>query len=121
MISLGVNFSTTFQVAFIDRNNFFYGNCVDLTAVALAFYKALGIPALHLCYGVIAEGYFREVHSFPVYYSSREDGWFNYLRGGNEPPGWYLKEGATLDVFFYVNGLHAGSHWESKNRSYRLS
>ncbi len=109
----GVNWSASFQVDFLLRNNFWYGNCVDVTTVAQAIYKSLGVPAIHICFGPIAPGHYREQHSFPLWFSSADRSWYNFNRQGNVPASWMAKGGVKNEVYFYVNGPQLTSRWSA--------
>ncbi|MCP4137184.1 MAG: hypothetical protein GY754_39815 [bacterium] len=117
-INKGIVFSPNFQVNYIHKNGYFYGNCVDVTTIAMSFYKALGVPALHVCYGSIAKKFHKEIHSFPVHFSSRENKWFNFSRGGNTLYSWALKGSTPLKVFYYINMPQSGSSWNHFERSF---
>ena len=112
-IHKGVNWSATFQVNFLLRNNFFYGNCVDVTTVALAIHKAMGVPSLHICFGPISLGHYREQHSFPMWFSHEDERWYSFNRQGNVPAKWMERAGRKNDVYFYINGPQMGSRWSS--------
>ncbi|MBF0100972.1 MAG: carbohydrate-binding protein [Desulfobacterales bacterium] len=109
-INKGSIFSASFEVNYLFQNSFFYGNCVDVTAIALAFHKAIGIPSIHFMYGLIADDYYKEIHSFPMYYSSQADTWFNYLNGGNNTGL------GTYDVLYLIDRPQVGSNYQMFNK-----
>ncbi|MBF0378796.1 MAG: hypothetical protein HQK72_15135 [Desulfamplus sp.] len=114
-INKGGIFSASFQVDYIYDNGLFYGNCVDVTAIVTAFHKAIGIPSTFFTYGAIDGNYFKEIHSFPIYYSSQDDMWFNYEKGGNGLYGYSSENtGASnsYDVLFTINRPQVGSDWK---------
>ncbi len=111
-INKGNNFSASFQVQYLADHGYYFGNCVDVAAIAIPFYRALGIPALPISYFSIADGYLAEVHTFPLYYSGSDDKWFNYTRGGN--PLWPFSKVdyiSDYNVFFFINAPQLGSAW----------
>lgn len=106
-------YSPTFQIKYLQKHNFFYGNCGDVAIVAEVFYKALGIPVFSLSYNAIAKDFFYSIHTFPVYYSSQDDKWFNYTRNGNPVYDWAKpKNNAPYQIFYTVNHPQIGSYWE---------
>ncbi|SLM31928.1 hypothetical protein MTBBW1_50051 [Desulfamplus magnetovallimortis] len=114
-INKGAIFSASFQVDYLNDYGIFYGNCVDVTAVATAFHKAIGIPSTFFTYGAVSGGYFKEIHSFPIYYSSQDDMWFNYEKGGNGLYGYSSEnpeESEHYNVFFTINRPQIGSDWK---------
>jgi len=57
------------------------------------------------------KGNYREIHSFPAYYSSEENRWFCYTRNGNDIYGWAIQDMPSYKVFFYINRPQIGSDW----------
>lgn len=114
-INKGKNMSPSFQINYLIKNGFYYGHCVDTTTLAMAFHKALGIPSIHVQYGCLGDSCYNEVHSFPVYYSSEDEKWYNYKRGGNPIQIWAKSDPAdeckVLEIF---NLPQIGSFWENK-------
>ena len=88
------NYGASFQVKYFKENGSHYGDCGDVTVMSLAVAKALGIPALHIHYDLIDDGYHRVIHSFPAYYSSAESLYLGFRTGYNIVWDW-TKSGRT--------------------------
>ncbi|MFA7685418.1 MAG: hypothetical protein WCX95_01310 [Candidatus Gracilibacteria bacterium] len=111
-INKGANFSPSFQLDYLTKNGFYYGNCVDVTVMAMTCYKALGIPAFQISYGITANNYYAESHSFPVYYSSKDDKWYTYELGGNPVQEKTLPTSGSYNVLYRINRPQTNSYWE---------
>ena len=66
---------------------------------------------MHICYGIVAEGTFREIHSFPVHYVSAAKKWFNYEHGGNPVYEWAKMGAKNYSIFYYYNMPQTGADW----------
>lgn len=107
------NYSPTFQINYLYQNNTFYGNCGDIAIAGQVFYKALGVPTFSFSYGTIANKFNYGIHTFPIYYSSKDDLWYNYTKSGNGIYDWAKPENnQPYDVLYYVNRPQIGSYWE---------
>ncbi len=84
---------------------------MDITTTAIAIYKAIGIPAIHFYYSSIGDGYFKEIHSFPMYYNSLDYRWYNFEKGGNIIHPW-ARGSRHLEVLYYINTPQIGSLWQ---------
>jgi hypothetical protein len=118
-INKGNNFSASFQTQYLADNGYFFGNCGDVTAIAISFYRALGVPAIPLSYYSLADNFIYGVHTFPVYYSGLENKWFNYTRDGN--PIWpFAKVDSITDynVLYNFEGPQIGSAWRYFKRDF---
>jgi len=109
-INKGAIFSPSFQVDYLLAHNYYYGNCVDAAAVALAVYKALGLPSVPFKYGTSAEGYWKEIHIFPVYYSSAANKWLQSEPYKNSVWSW-ANPGKPYKIGFSVIRPQIGSYW----------
>jgi len=111
-IDKGTVFTPTFQIDCLVKKGYYFGNCVDVAATAIAFYKALHVPALAITYGAHAEKYYFDIHTFAIYFCSGENGWFTFERAGNE-----IYRFATVEsidkykVLYFIHAPQAGSHW----------
>jgi hypothetical protein len=59
----------------------------------------MGIPAVHFSYSSIDNGYYKEIHSFPMYYESSDDRWYNFEKGGNIIHPW-ARGSRQLEVLY---------------------
>ncbi len=129
----GLNWSAGFQVRYFNENGTHYGNCGDVTAMSLAVAKALGIPALHIHYDVIDDYFYREIHSFPAYYSSAENRYMGFRTGYNMVWDWtksgreglkvlYRYELPVYEWFsqFYDKPLPGTKVWSASNFKFAL-
>lgn len=113
-INKGQNFSPSFQVDYLLAHNYYYGNCVDAAAVALSVYKALGLPSVSFKYGTSANGYWKEIHEFPVYYSSAANKWLQSEPYENGVWSW-ADPGKPYEIGFFIIRPQIGSYWGINN------
>jgi hypothetical protein len=76
-INKGTIFSPSFQIPYVAQNGLFYGNCVDVAAMAITIFKSIGIPAFSVTYGSVSNGIYNEYHTIAYYYSSLHRQWLN--------------------------------------------
>jgi len=106
-IHKGANWSSTFQIEYLYRNGKTYGNCVDVAGITIAFHKSVGIPSFHITYHTISEKNQEELHTFPVYYESLSDKWYNFTRNGN------AINDEKVTILYRLNRPQIGSYYKS--------
>lgn len=128
------DWSASFNIDYLYKNGKTFGNCVDVAAITAAIYKAMGVPAIIIRYSSISDEaptYYSTIHTFSNYYSSKEDKWFNYKRGGNPIYEWAKREGTVsyqvasevvlpqvgsfFGPFYRIRG---GADWNFSQRTY---
>ena len=114
-VNKGEIFSPTFQIPYLAENDIFYGNCVDVAAIAIAMYKALGIAAFPVAYGSVEEGAYDEYHTIAFYYSSPRERWLNFEWGAIPTP--LLPDPLILAE---INRPQIGTYWEFGDRDLGL-
>lgn len=105
-INKGTIFSPSFQIPYAAQNGLFYGNCVDVAAMAITIYKSLGITAFPIAYGSVNNGIYNEYHTIAYYYSSLHRQWLNFEVGTDSSA--LLSDDLILTQ---INRPQIGAYW----------
>lgn len=121
-VNKGDNFSASFQVKYLHDYGYYFGNCVDVAATAVAFYRSLGVPALPITYGAMSDAYYYEIHTFPVYYAGVDNRWYNYQHSKN--PIWdfakneYIKD---YNIFYFILLPQSHGFWSLRYEDFQFN
>ncbi|NLF25604.1 MAG: hypothetical protein GX589_08130, partial [Deltaproteobacteria bacterium] len=115
-INKGTVYSPTFQIDYLRKHGLFYGNCVDVVAIESACLTAIGIPGIHVYYGLFSpeRGKYTGYHSIWMYYSSLRDKWVNFEKSDTEIDEGGDFSNSGLTVVWHISRPQIGSFWESR-------